>query len=857
MPFHRISATPPPPTSPENLFRNLSTTSTGISSLWLHQGDILRAYEQHKDAADVAIELPTGTGKTLVGLLIAEWSRQYHGERAAYACLTQQLANQVVDFAERQGIPVVNLIGSHTGWTSAAATRYEGAKAVAIVTYSTIFNSNPHLFEPGILVFDDAHAAEQYVADAYSVTINRSRHRDLYAKLIDVLTPSLRETDIARFSDDTLDPAARTQTTLVVPLSNDSLVDGLAEVLGSFPPGNDEAFRYSMLRNGLRVCLVYLAWDSILIRPFIPPTFENHVFTRARQRVYLSATLGEGGELERTFGRSPIQRLRLPEQTEPPRSGRRFFIFPELTAPDDPVGFTKQIVEQAGKALVLSLDTSTAEKVAESLTPNDSWRIFGRDEVRESLRPFTDAKHAICALASRYDGLDLPDQACRLIILAGLPSGQNLQERFLETKVRAGMVFSGRVRARVVQGAGRCTRGQHDWAIVIILGDDITRYLSRPETLVAMDRDIQAQIKFGLEHSDLDQEDVLRNASAFLNQDDEWRTSGEPALAELERDVVRRLPDGTDNLAKSAPYEVEACKEAWLQEFEKASEFSQKAAQELGGGEATRGYRAWWLYLAGLWLNEAGIRRGDSAQQKAAQDLIRQATETARPMIWIRELPELITRRLVEMNPEDLVAVQQIARRLETGVNTSKLQHAIEDMLAGLIATDRAKYEPALTKLGGFLGAEAYKPKENDQCDSAWCWDERLWITVEAKSEQSSDKLISLRDIRQTNTHLRQLAHSRGVPSPPIGSASIIVSPRQTIAPDAVAAAEPHVYIVSPQIVLGLGQDTKAAWQEIMTKSHGLQGEDLKELVTTVFDARFLLPSQVRERLTVTPVVPG
>ena len=55
---------------------------------------------------------------------------------------------------------------------------------------------------------------------------------------------------------------------------------------------------------GLAACCVYLSYGGIQIRPMIPPTFENRVFSRAGQRVYLSATLGSGGELERAFGRS-------------------------------------------------------------------------------------------------------------------------------------------------------------------------------------------------------------------------------------------------------------------------------------------------------------------------------------------------------------------------------------------------------------------------------------------------------------------------------------------------------------------------------------------------------------------------
>jgi hypothetical protein len=60
-----------------------------------------------------------------------------------------------------------------------------------------------------------------------------------------------------------------------------------------------------MIRNALASSLVFVTYLQILSRPIVPPTEEVPLFSRARQRVHLSATLGEGGELERSFGRAP------------------------------------------------------------------------------------------------------------------------------------------------------------------------------------------------------------------------------------------------------------------------------------------------------------------------------------------------------------------------------------------------------------------------------------------------------------------------------------------------------------------------------------------------------------------------
>lgn len=99
------------PETPEDVFRTLKDRAPDIKHLWAHQADLLRAYSTNQDATDVALELATGAGKSLVGLLIAEYRRQAHEERVAYLCPTRQLAYQLHERANAYGIPSVVLVG--------------------------------------------------------------------------------------------------------------------------------------------------------------------------------------------------------------------------------------------------------------------------------------------------------------------------------------------------------------------------------------------------------------------------------------------------------------------------------------------------------------------------------------------------------------------------------------------------------------------------------------------------------------------------------------------------------------------------------------------------------------------------
>lgn len=86
-------------------------TRRKIPDAMSHQKEMLASYASEMvNESDVALQLPTGSGKTLVGLLIAEWRRRKFRERVVYLCPTKQLVNQVVEQAESEyGIDAVAL----------------------------------------------------------------------------------------------------------------------------------------------------------------------------------------------------------------------------------------------------------------------------------------------------------------------------------------------------------------------------------------------------------------------------------------------------------------------------------------------------------------------------------------------------------------------------------------------------------------------------------------------------------------------------------------------------------------------------------------------------------------------------
>jgi replicative superfamily II helicase len=142
--------------SPNSLFRDIRNRK--VQGLLDHQAYMLQEYTEHAfNKPHVALELPTGSGKTLVGLLIAEYRRRVNGEKVVYLCPTKQLVNQVVEQSKmKYGIRTHAFIGPQRDYDPVAKSEYMRSSTIAVSTFSALFNTNPYFEDPDLIVLDDA-----------------------------------------------------------------------------------------------------------------------------------------------------------------------------------------------------------------------------------------------------------------------------------------------------------------------------------------------------------------------------------------------------------------------------------------------------------------------------------------------------------------------------------------------------------------------------------------------------------------------------------------------------------------------------------------------------------------------------
>lgn len=748
------------PDDPESLFRDLRKKT--VPGLLSHQADLLRSYlAVHTQHSDIAFQLPTGSGKTLVGLLIAEWRRRKYRERVVYLCPTRQLVNQVAEQASgKYGIDVQPFTGSRALYDAKASADWTAGESVAVTTYSSLFNTNPFFAEPNLIILDDAHSAENYISAFWSLLIERfnPKHEAAFSALAGVVARLLPPSDKSRMAAESDDNSDQQWVEKLPTPVFQGIVPEVISLLDEHTQGTNLRHAWSLLRDSLHACHLYISRRAILIRPLIPPSDTHPPFSGAKQRLYMSATLGAGGDLERVTGRQPIHRIPVPAGWDKQGIGRRFFLFPKRSLDDvEAEQFAMESIKLAGRALYLVPDERSAEKIRASIADTVACPIFDAGQIEASKAPFVQTDKAVAVIANRYDGIDLVDDDCRLLLADGLPGGANLQERFFVLRVTAQLLLDDRILTRLVQGFGRCTRSPNDYAAVVVLGENLNSYLFKKERREFFHPEIQAELEFGLEQSkSASVSEMLDNLRHFLDQDSQW-DDADRAIVALRANLTQHTLAATKELAGAVAAELTYQYALWNSDYVGALEQCRAVIGKLTHADL-RGYRALWLYLAGsaAWLAHT---EKQLSTDETAKDYFRKAQAAAPVLRWLVGLhaePQAVPASNAVMEPQLAAIIERMETVLENMGTIHDRKYDAEEnaiLTAILQDSDGIAFEEGHRRLGVVLGYAAGNSNEDAAPDPWWIADDSLCFVFEDHGEGKSDTVFSVRKARQAASH--------------------------------------------------------------------------------------------------------
>lgn len=745
--------------SPEALFNDCKKRK--FAGVLAHQADVLRAYQ--KDALeqrDVAFQMPTGSGKTLVGVLIAEWRRRTFNERPLYLTPTRQLAFQVANEAqEKYDIRVLPLTGKKTTFAPDQLAAWEAGDVIVVTTYNGLFNVNPAFGDPQLIIVDDAHAAENYFAGSWSLSIAKEDSPTLWSGLVALLSKHLRPIEHKRMLEK---PRFPDDLAWVDKLPTPGLLDvseGLTALLDEhLERGSEPWFAWSVLRGHLLACHLYLTATEVLLRPLIAPSSSHAPFEGAKQRIYMSATLGQGGDLERLTGRRTIHRIPIPATWEVQGLGRRLFLFPSRgLIPGQVDELVPRLIEQVPRCVVLAPSTRRADALAELIRSRCGYSTFNAGQIEQSKNRFVAAQRVAAVLANRYDGIDFPGDECRLLIVDGMTRAVNLQERFIMSRMGAAILLSDRMMTRIVQAFGRCTRSATDYSCVVAIGEEVLNLLLKRDKRALLHPELQAEIEFGLEQSNTKEpNDFIDYLRVFIQQDQtqDWHDAGEVPIQSLRADARQSAVEGADELSAGVRSEVDYQDRIWAGDYEGALRAARDVLAALKGPKLG-GYRALWNYLAASAAYLA--TRLDGRQlENVSKDFFWAAARETSGITWLKSLSRY-------SRPEAVAADQAInddaiVERLETVVedigtaSETRLVKLEKEIREGLRQAAKGPFERGHESLGRLLGYKAGNRETPGAPDPWWIVDDTLCLIFEDHSDAKSSAL-DVSKARQVSSH--------------------------------------------------------------------------------------------------------
>lgn len=707
-----------------------------INGIQDYQSKVIDTYmAKGMKETDVALELPTGTGKTLVGLLIGEFRRRKNKEKVVYICPTTQLAYQTANYAnEKYGIKVTLFTGSKTNYESKDKLKYTTAQTIAVTNYSSIFNINSFFAGAEVLIFDDAHSGENYISSNWTVTINRSELSEAYGAVFECIKNEITD---EQFRVLTKEKPGREDQAWCDMIHNAKLVDKysfIQEILDDKLEESNQRYSWNNIRNNIYSCNIYLSWDNIIIRPYISPTLTNNVFAEAKTRIYMSATLGLSGEMERAYGVERIYRLPMVKDWRNKDIGRRFFLFPLASfSRKETMRIMCKIANKTNRALILVNDFKTQKGIQNIFREQGIGETYSSKDIEKSKNKFINNDKAFAIIANRLDGIDFPNEECRTLILFDIPTVAHIQERFMITRMAAKVLFDERIKTRIIQALGRCTRSQTDYAAVCVLSDEVMTYLLTPKNQEKFNPELQAEIIFGQENS-MEQSDIdeyLKMLDAFYEHKDEWEGAEEGILA-LRDDLISKETDlvnqAFEQLGRSAKHEVRLQYALWRQDYELALQEVDCILKHLQDSQL-KGYRGYWNYVGGCCSYQL-FRNGNQIYNGKYKEYLKRASESTIAVNWFKHNEE------VKLENEDysndiLVRIEQMF--LREGRKGVKIFYEFLDQMLQLLKMDGTDFEKGHEMLGKVGGYKATNPTGTSEPDPIWMVNRGVCIVAEDK----------------------------------------------------------------------------------------------------------------------------
>ena len=396
------------------------------------------------------------------------------------------------------------------------------------------------------------------------------------------------------------------------------------------------------------------------------------------------------------------------------------------------------LTELAAKVNVVVIVPSSS--AATDWKDNANQVLIG-DEVPNGIEKLRNGHVGLTVLVNRYDGIDLPGEACRVLAIDDLPEVSSYTD-LVDSEVLSGTAVNLRRQLeRIEQGMGRGVRSNDDYCAVLLLGPKLTSRLHSPEGGKMLTPATSAQLGLSRKIArQLDTPSINEIKNVILqcvDRDPSWVQVSKMVLVNLEADEELRLNNG--KLAIRAAFDF-----ARANQHENAVAILDEAINETADEQVK--VKAWLL------SRKAAFQHPVDAQ--GAQRTL-SAAHAMEPGV-IKPMHSTQYKRLTPVTGKQArVLIDNHQNRFIDPTDMKLFADGLcSDLRFGSKTSD--SFEAAVNDLAWFIGIRGQRPEKDykEGPDNLWALPNDSFLVIECKNGVTPGGGISKKDAGQLGQSL-------------------------------------------------------------------------------------------------------